>query len=305
MPDDSAHAIESGELATADEAHVYPIVGGIPRFVPRSNYASSFGLQWNRFRATQLDSHSGLRISHDRFYKFTGWKPEQLAGKRVLDVGCGAGRFTEIALDAGASVVAIDYSSAVDACRANHDSERLDVVQADIYALPFEPATFDFVYCLGVLQHTPDVHRAFAALPAQLRSGGRLAVDLYARLWRNLLWSKYWLRPLTKRMNAQTLFRAVERAVPVLLPLSRAITAIPALGPKLRYAVPVVNYEGTYPLSKSQLREWAVLDTFDMLAPAHDHPQTLTTLREWFNEADLQEISVERIGFIVGRGTRR
>jgi SAM-dependent methyltransferase len=304
-PDDTSGAVASGELATADGKHVYPIVDGIPRFVPRSNYAGSFGLQWNRFRSTQLDSHSGLRISHDRFYGYTGWKAQELAGRRVLDVGCGAGRFTEIALEAGANVVAIDYSTAVDACRANHrDNPNLEVVQADIYALPFEPASFDFVYCLGVLQHTPDVHGAFAALPVQLRTGGRLAVDLYPRLWRNLLWSKYWLRPLTKRMNAQTLFRAVERAVPVMLPVSRAIASIPALGPKLRYAVPVANYEGTYPLSESQLREWAILDTFDMLAPAHDHPQTASTLRGWLNEAGLCDVSVERMGFLVGRGTK-
>src|SRR5207244_9916564 len=138
----------------------YAIVGFVPRFVPAENYAGNFGFQWNRFSKTQLDSNTGVPISRQRLFGSSGWAPEDLAGKLVLDVGCGAGRFTEAALSAGARVVSIDYSSAVDACYNNFaPNPRLNVMQADIYALPFRPAQFDFIYCLGVLQHTPDVNR--------------------------------------------------------------------------------------------------------------------------------------------------
>ena len=123
----------------------YPVVRSIPRFVPEDNYATSFGFQWNRFRKTQLDSHTGVSISRDRFMSFTGWRAEDLAGRRVLDVGCGAGRFAEIALSMGATVVALDYSGAVDACQANLSKHpRLLVVQGDIYKLPFNPESLDF-----------------------------------------------------------------------------------------------------------------------------------------------------------------
>ena len=80
-------------------------------FAPES-YAESFGFQWNRFRQTQLDSHSGHSVSRERFLTATGWEPESLAGKTVLDAGCGAGRFAEIALSCGATVFAVDYSRA-------------------------------------------------------------------------------------------------------------------------------------------------------------------------------------------------
>jgi SAM-dependent methyltransferase len=297
--------IVSGWLATSDGTHRYPIVGHVPRFVDSSNYATNFGIQWNRFRTTQLDSHSGLTISRDRFFSFSGWTPQELAGKSVLDIGCGAGRFTEIALRVGARVVALDYSSAVDACWANnHSKGRLTVVQGDLYALPLADESFDYVYCFGVLQHTPDVAAAVRALRAPLRAGGKLAVDLYPRLALNLLWPKYWLRPLTSRLEPEALFRLVQRFVPVLLPVSLALGRLPLVGRKLRHAIPVVNYEGVYPLSSSQIREWAVLDTFDMLAPKHDHPQTPDTLRRWLLELGLEDVLVERRGFVVGRARR-
>lgn len=297
--------IIAGELVTSDERFRYPIVRGIPRFVPSANYAENFGLQWNRFRRTQLDSHSSVPISRDRFLEYTGWRPEELVGRTVLDVGCGAGRFAEIALQFGARVVAVDYSSAADACLANITNSALDVLQADVYALPFRPGSFDFVYCFGVLQHTPDVKRAFMALPPQLKAGGRLAVDVYPRLLRNVFWSKYWLRPLTSRMNPQTLYGMVERMVPVVLPVSRAVARMPVIGRGLRYALPVINYEGVYQLNSEQLEEWSVLDTFDMLAPRHDHPQSIRTLKSWFEEAGLHDVWVGRKGFNVGRGRRR
>jgi SAM-dependent methyltransferase len=302
---DAAGRFQTGTLICVRCRHVYPIVGAVARFVPPENYSSTFGFQWTRFRRTQLDSHSGLTISRDRFFRQSAWPPGELAGKTVLDVGCGAGRFTEIALGAGAHVVSMDYSGAVDACWANfapHD--RLTVVQADIYQLPFAPGVFDFVYCFGVLQHTPDVKRAFLSLAAPLRPGGRLAVDLYPRLRANVLWPKYWLRPLTRRVPPQRLFPIVERMVDVLLPVSLAIGRIPVVGRKLRYAIPVANYEGVLPLSPAQVKQWSLLDTFDMLAPRYDRPQTPATLNAWFREAGYDDVEVYRDGLVIGRGRK-
>jgi ubiquinone/menaquinone biosynthesis C-methylase UbiE/uncharacterized protein YbaR (Trm112 family) len=297
--------IESGLLRCRGCSREYPITRGVPRFVPQENYAGSFGYQWNRFPRTQLDSFSGMPITRTRFFESVGWKPSDMTDRWVLDVGCGSGRFAEVAVSTGARVVAIDYSAAVDAARANLGSGgRIDIVQADVYALPFRDASFDFVYCLGVLQHTPDVRRAFLAMPRNLKSGGHLAVDLYPKLWMNVFWPKYWLRPFTKRMDKETLFRLVERMTPRLLPISRTIGRIPLLGRRLRYLVPVADYKDLLPLSETELREWSILDTFDMLSPAHDHPQSAATLRSWLAEAGLVATEVFRRGHLVGRGVR-
>jgi SAM-dependent methyltransferase len=297
--------VESGQLVCSHCLGSYLVRAFIPRFVSAANYATSFGLQWNRFRRTQLDSHSGVPISEERFYRTTGLTPAVLSGMRVLDVGCGAGRFSEVALAAGAHVIAVDYSSAVDACFANLGyNSTLDVIQGDIYGLPFADGSFDLVYCLGVLQHTPRVREAFQALPRLVRPGGTLVVDVYPELRLNLLWPKYWLRPLTRRMSPEVLFRIIETAVPVLLPFSDLLGSVPLIGRRLRYAVPVANYRGVLPLTDEQLREWSVLDTFDMLAPAHDHPQKAETVRRWFADAGMEAVHVERRGFIIARGIR-
>ncbi|HEX9366731.1 MAG TPA: methyltransferase domain-containing protein [Vicinamibacterales bacterium] len=297
--------IDSGTLRCASCARTFPIVRHIPRFVPADTYASSFGFQWNTFRTTQLDSHTGLPISRERLIKESRWTLADLAGRRVLDVGCGAGRFAEVALSAGASLVAMDYSSAVDACFANLGRHpRLCVLQADVRHLPLKPESFDYVYCLGVLQHTADPHQTVLALAPPLKHGGRLVLDCYPRLVANLLWPKYWLRPVTRRMPQERLFAMVQWLVPKLLPIGRALAAIPRLGRRLRYLLPIMTYYGVFPLTREQHREWATLDTFDMLAPAHDHPQTAASVRAWLTEAGLRDVEAAREGLVVGRAVK-
>lgn len=297
-------AVQSGWLATKTGEHRYAVRDFIPRFVPASNYADNFGLQWNKFRQTQLDSFTGLPISADRFWKATGWSPENIRGKWVLDAGCGAGRFAEIALEAGANVVALDYSSAVDACYANLKHHRnLHVVQGDLYALPFFERSFDFVYSLGVLQHTPNVAAAFGGLPLTVKKGGRLCVDFYEKSWKSAFLPKYWLRPFTKRLPKPLLFSALETVVPAGLRVSRFVGRVPLLGRYLTRVVPVANYDGILPLNEKQHLEWSLLDTFDWLAPEYDHPQTAKTVRGWLEHSGFKDIQVLRAGHLVGRGT--
>lgn len=297
--------IRSGWLVSRDGRHRYPIRGGIPRFVPETNYAASFGMQWNKFSVTQLDSSSGHPISADRFWHATDWSPSELADQWVLDLGCGSGRFAEVALNAGAHVVAVDYSTAVDACYANlRHHANLHVIQGNVYELPFAAESFEFVYSLGVLQHTPDVKAAFFALPRLVKSGGKLCVDFYEKNFKSRMLPKYWLRPLTKRLPKDRLFSLLESAVPKLLPLSDLLGQVPFVGRQVRRIVPVANYSGLLPLDRRQLEEWALLDTFDWLSPEFDNPQTASTLAGWLRAAGMQEIEVLKAGHLVGRAMK-
>ena len=295
--------VRTGQLRCSGCGAVFRITDFIPRFVPADNYAQNFGFQWNLFRTTQLDSASGLTISRDRFLKQSGW--DALAGASVLDAGCGAGRFAEVALSLGAEVFALDYSGAVDACWKNSGPHpRLHVFQADVYAAPFQEGCFDCVYSFGVLQHTPNPEKALKSLARQVKPGGRLCVDIYLKHWKSLLDIKYWLRPITRRISQGRLFRLIERCAPGLLVLSRVVRRIPG-GTLIGRLIPIADYEGIHPLNEVQRLQWAILDTFDRLAPRYDRPQTPRTLTRWLDEAGLTGIEVFRQGVLVGRGQRR
>ena len=138
---------------------------GISRMIsqPR-NYTASFGLQWNTYRKTQLDSYTKTTLSRDRARRCLGeecWAElHRCRLSDVLEVGCGAGRFTEILLSTGAFVTSVDLSSAVEANQTNFPQDAHHrILQADVCHLPFAPAQYDVVFCLGVVQHTPRPRR--------------------------------------------------------------------------------------------------------------------------------------------------
>ena len=280
----------------------YPVVGGIPRFVSSDNYAGSFGMQWNRHRETQLDSHTEVPTSRDRLFASTGW-PERMDGQRILEAGSGAGRFTQVLLTTGAFIWSFDVSAAVEANAAtNGGPDRLCLFQGDILHIPLQKQAFDRVLCLGVLQHTPDPARAFQSLASHVKPRGYLAVDLYAKRLTALLSWKYLLRPMTKRMDRERLYRLVERSVDLLLPLAVRLRRLGGrAGVRL---LPITEYSHLG-FSPEVNRQWVILDTFDMYSPEHDHPQTIRTVTRWFVEAGFTDVHVGRgPNGIVGRGRR-
>jgi SAM-dependent methyltransferase len=291
--------IEEGSLLCPACGKDYPIVRHVPRFVPAENYASGFGLQWTIHAKTQYDSYTGANISERRFFAETGW-PRDLKGHVMLEAGSGAGRFTEQATKTGAMVVSLDYSYAVDAnYQSNGDKDNVLIVQGDIYHMPFRHDFFDNVVCIGVLQHTPDVKAAFMSLVRFLKPGGSLVVDLYPKgsglkgRLKDMLRTKYWVRPLTKRVPPERLYHWCERYVKTMWPLAKRINRVPRIGRYLNWALLIADYRGRLPLSEAQLLEWATLDTFDMLAPAYDNPQTVETVQQWFDEAGMVNVQVQ------------
>ncbi len=168
-----------GTLVFADRPAV-PVVRGIPRFVESDHYTASFSFQWTTYTDTQLDSQQGVALTEQDLVLKTGLSREEVAGKLVLDAGVGIGRHAEVLAEWGARVVGVDLSEAVETARDN--LARIPnalVMQADIGALPFKPESFDIIYSIGVLHHTPGT-RAFAEkLLPLLKPGGVLAIWVY------------------------------------------------------------------------------------------------------------------------------
>jgi SAM-dependent methyltransferase len=282
----------------------YPVIKGIPRFVDGKNYASSFGMQWKLYSKTQLDKFNGTTISKDRFYEETGWASSDLRGKKVLECGSGAGRFTQVVLDSGAICFSFDYSNAVEANQSNNlPNDNLILAQADIYRIPFKKKTFDYIFCMGVLQHTPDPEKAFLSMTPYLKDGGKIVVDAYTRSFKAFIQPKYALRLLSVKISQKALYKIVKISAPHLFFMSCMVKKIPFLGNFLSKFVPVANYKGILPLPDNKLLEWAILDTFDWLSPRYDHPQTKYSLKKYFLEAGLVNIQICHKNGLIGRGT--
>src|SRR3954470_8649940 len=186
--------------------HHYPIVGRVPRFVQHSLDADqartrdSFGYEWTRLYPEHGHSTPEWQAERDIFLEYTRTVPSDFGGRLVLDGGCGNGRYAKLANDWGAHVVAVDISAAVDIASKNvADRPGVDVVQADLFNLPFLPGTFDAAYSVGVLHHTPDARRAFMSIKDTVKPGGWFGIFIHAQGNRALYLTNRVLRAWTSK----------------------------------------------------------------------------------------------------------
>jgi SAM-dependent methyltransferase len=288
----------AGDELIAPGGERFPIVGGIPRFVPAENYAADFGAQWKRFPRTQLDSHTGLSISEDRVAKCLGGDLAQLRGQRVLEAGSGAGRFTEVLLKHGALLDSFDFSAAVEANAANNGAKAFTLVQADIRSMPFAARSYDYVVCLGVLQHTPDTEESIAKLWAMVRPGGQLIIDHYRwNLWLRLPPplgdSEKLYRRLILRLPREKRWPAVKRVVDFWFPIHWRFRHSRVALKLLRRLGNIHFYFGDLPLqSRDGFYEWSLLDSHDGMTDAYKRYRTVPEIRRTLEELGAADIAV-------------
>jgi 2-polyprenyl-3-methyl-5-hydroxy-6-metoxy-1,4-benzoquinol methylase/uncharacterized protein YbaR (Trm112 family) len=283
---------EKGGYVCSSCKRAYPNMRGIARFVDPDNYAKSFGFQWHRYSRTQLDTNE-VRESDRHFRIKTGLKPEELQGKLVLDVGCGMGRFAEVATRWGARVVGIDLSAAAEMAAQNLTDREFAAFQADVFALPFAPASFDVIYSLGVLHHTPDCEAAVKVLRKYLKPGGTLAVWLYSGYNKWYRFSDFW-RQYTHKMRPETLHSVLKIAVPVLYNLNRGLQKIPLAGPPVAGAIHHI-----FPVNRQSDPEARVLDTFDWYSPKYQSKHTYEQVFRWFEDMGLEDLHVAEVPISV------
>ncbi|MGC1291043.1 MAG: class I SAM-dependent methyltransferase, partial [Candidatus Acidiferrales bacterium] len=268
----------------------------VMRFVDAEKYAGSFGFQWHKHAQTQLDGPDNTESEFD-FRQRTGFTPDELRGKLVLDVGCGMGRFAEVASRWGATVVGVDLSTAAEVAARNlGDRNGVFFFQADAFALPFAPESFDVIYSLGVLHHTPDCERAFKGLVKFLKPGGTIAIWLYSGYSKWYRFSDIYRR-LTSRLPAKTLHTLCYAAVP-LYHVYYGLRKIPFLGQPLSGF-----FHHVFPFSLHRNPRARVIDTFDWYSPKFQSKHTYEEVFRWFETCKLGSLRVLHESISI-RGTK-
>ncbi len=270
----------------------FPQQRGIVRFVDASNYANSFGFQWQRYARTQLDGAASDESEKD-FRRKTGLTPADLNGKRILDVGCGMGRYADVATRWGAQVVGIDLSAAAEVAARNLADRNFVAFQADVFALPFAAESFDCIYSIGVLHHTPNCEQAVKVLPQYLKPGGVMAVWLYSAYNPWYRFSDFY-RKFSHRLSPQALHRILGVAVPAVNAVDSALRSIPGVGRPMSGFVRHV-----FPVNRNPNPQWRVLDTFDWYSPQYQSKHTYEEVFRWFESCGFEDLHVVEVPISV------
>ena len=275
LPDGSAYISEEGGS--------FPVKEGIPIFSAEI-YTENFGDQWNDFPLTQIDSSNVDKVSEERLIQTFGFSLDQLAGKTLLEVGSGAGRFTEVLLRHGAEVYSCDASNAIVANSRNNKGNGKGVFfQASVFSLPVSPRQFDVVLCIGVIQHLPDISKGIACLAECVKPGGSLFIDHYRwQFFRRLAPRYLFARPITSRLSPAVNRKIANAFVNIWWPLRLmfANEMLRKVATSISPIAPIAYYKNVYKAaSDEKLKELAVLDTNDFISARYDKGLTRRALR--------------------------
>jgi SAM-dependent methyltransferase len=268
----------------------------------------SFGYEWLRYDV-QLE-----REDREVFLRDSQISEESLRGKLILDAGCGMGRYTRIAGKIGGEIVGVDLSQSVfKAYQMTQDNPCAHIIQGDILRLPFKKKQFDIIYSMGVLHHTPDAKKSFLNLLKYLKERGLISIWLYGTAGN---FNDFKTNPLRKDRQSYTQ-RTMAKRIHWLIVYIREIVFKAVRLVTARIPVPLLYFlcyslaaMGKVPLLKyltaSVHENWRVRlqENFDWFSPQYQSHHTKEEVLGWFKEAELDDISILRHGFIPRVGVK-
>jgi len=172
------------EFKRVNETIRYQMLGDFPlSYEDVVQTHSSFDYQWGEISngIAMSDDQKFMEVITSLLCKITDLSESWFPGKKVVDAGCGGGRFSYGLLALGATVVGCDQSLLAldrtrDLCRPYAD--RLSTKQVDLLKWE-ETETYDLIFCFGVVHHTGNTYLGIRNLSRKVKKGGRLFLMVY------------------------------------------------------------------------------------------------------------------------------
>jgi SAM-dependent methyltransferase len=286
---------------------------------------TAFGHKWTHQPWWGLEGESAGLMEEWLLPRY-GWADraeyERFIGgrRRILDAGSGLGREAVRMAQANpsAEVYGLELSGCVDLAAAHAGRRGLTnvrFVQADLMRPPFAPGSFDFVFCEGVIHHTPDTRAALRSLVRLLARGGEIAFYVYRKKAPLREFADDFVRSRLQELSP-------EEAWALMAPLTRLGQALAGLKAELdvpedvevlgikagRYDVQRLVH---YAMFKCFWNDRLSFDenvhvNFDWYYPRHAWRHTEEEVRAWLAEAGLTAVheSVEPSGITIRASLR-
>lgn len=301
--------IESGTLACVRCSAEYPVTDGVPRLRPShalgraaAKTRQAFGWEWLRYPGSLPEDEA-------IFLEEAQLPASALAGKLILDAGCGMGRYSLVATKLGGEVVAVDISESLQrVAEAARTNPKLHPVEGDLLHPPFKEGVFDLVYSHGVLHHTSDTRAAFDAVSALVKRGGQLSVWLYGKAGRFSDFATNPLKPgrewIAKRRRLAWCIVLLRHVISDLVRVFTTRLPVPLVyllcyPLTLLGAVPGLKYLTFSVHPDFQVR---LIENFDWVSPPYQWHHTKEELARWCHERGFTVLKILPHGLVPKPG---
>ncbi|RPI18063.1 MAG: class I SAM-dependent methyltransferase [Ignavibacteriae bacterium] len=237
----------------------------------------SFGQEWAIFK---YDNDKTWGFTADsrktRFLDELNVTPDELAGKKLVDIGCGNGVLTSALSDFGMETFGIDVSPSVESAYINNQKPNVHFIQGDLQNPPFKSSEFDIVYSTGVIHHTNNTELSFSCISPLVKPDGRLYIWLYKPE-----------KDLRHRMIVK--IRKVTNKLPIGLQY-------------FLYLVFLVPWGLLKEMLRGKKLTWReqLINYFDVLSPEFRYEHTPKEVEIWYRKRNFDNIKVtivEYLGF--------
>jgi len=275
--------IWEGKLICRHCNSTFPIKGGVPRLMITDDddmyfIARAYGYLFSAYFKGKFEKNTLYGATEEeeveKFFSALGITPEELKGKRVLDVGCGAGRLVKNLGRYGAEVVGIDIHTALEIpFQQCLEQSNVHIVQADLNHLPFSEK-FDIIWCEGVLSYIQNPRKGFSSLCSFLKENGRIYVWISRKSRRSFI------------NRVRRFLKSSYRYPPLIIYIVSKLLAIV-------YIIGVFLVKRKNFMTKYRYLSFLY---YNALLRKYEHDISLSEVKQWFEEEGLKVLKVSEHG---------